>query len=101
MTSKSGSYMLLLVAAVSLLALTSHSLVISEHSGCIPYTRDIDLALRDWTIATSSAWSSLDPQYRRVVDWSGLLEPLFTDLAFSSTILRPEDYQTLELLQSS
>lgn len=101
MTWKFGIYIRLVVAVVSTLALTSHSLVITERGGCVPYTRDIDTALLDWIAATRWARSSLEPSFRRVVDWFGLIEPLFPGLSFSGDILRPEDRETLEFLQSS
>ena len=101
MISKPEDYLLLLAAAVSFLALTSQSLVLIPRGGCIPHTRDIDNALSDFIISANSAASSLDPEYGRVVDWFGLLEPLFPSLSFLSEILRPEDFDTLELLASS
>ncbi len=101
MISKPENYLLLLAAAVSFLALTSQSLVLIPRDGCIPYTRDIDNALHDFRISTSSAAASLDPEYGRVMDWFGLLEPLFPSLSFLSMILRPEDFDTLGLLTSS
>lgn len=101
MISTPENYMLLFVAVVSFLALTSQSLFLIPRGGCIPYARDIDNALRDFRISTSSAAASLDPEYGRVVDWFGLLEPLFPSLSFLSMILRPEDFDTLGLLTSS
>lgn len=68
MASKKNNYVWLLAAAASFFALTSHSLVISERSGCVPYTRDIDNGLHDFIMSTVSAAASLDLEYGKVVD---------------------------------